>query len=140
MKLERIALVPCMVLLAVAPAWGETYKNTYPVACSEIWPAVQATLADQEHYAKVKIDEAKMSGEYQPKHNVHVDISGVLLQCMNKVRLVPKGTGCEMQVVSNYSGWGHDDKSDFKKRVDDALIKEKTAAPAETAKPGPPSN
>jgi hypothetical protein len=146
MILQRIALLPCMVLLAVAPARGETYKNSYPTACSEIWPAVKATLADQEHYAKVKIDDAKMNAAYQPKHNVHVDISGVLLQRMNKVRLVPKGTGCEMQVVSNYSGWGHDDQSDFKKRVDDAMIKPKTAAPASGAKPGeavrpgPPSN
>ncbi len=52
---------------------------------------------------------------------------------MNHVRLVPKANGCEMQVVSNYSGWGHDDKSDFRKRVDDALMKIK-AVPAEAAK------
>jgi hypothetical protein len=61
---------------------------------------------------------------------------------MNHVTLKPKGDGCEMDVVSNYSGWGHDDQSDFKKRVDEAVAKgapaagpAKPAATAEVAKP-----
>ena len=135
---KRILLILCITILAVAPAAAKTYKTTYPTACSDLWPAVKATLADADHYAKVTIDEPKMTAEYQPKHSVHVDVSGTLLQRMNHVTLVPKGTGCEMQVVSNYSGWGHDDKSDFKKRVDDALIKIK-AVPAEAAKPSAPT-
>jgi hypothetical protein len=126
-----------LLLLGVTPAAAKTYKNTYPTACSDLWPAVKAALADADHYAKVTIDEPKMTAEYQPKHSVHVDVSGTLLQRMNHVTLIPKDTGCEMEVVSNYSGWGHDDKSDFKKRVDDALIKIK-AVPAEPAKPSAP--
>jgi hypothetical protein len=55
------------------------------------------------------------------------------------VTLVPMGTGCEMQVVSNYSGWEHNDRSDFKKRVDESLAKLKAAAPAQTAKPEVPA-
>lgn len=143
MRLQRMILVLSSMALAVASAGAKTYKNNYPVACSNLWPAVKATLADQEHYAQVVLDEPKMSGDYQPKHTVHVDVSGVLLQRMNHVRLVPKGAGCEMQVVSNFSGWGHDDESDFKKRVDDAMMNPKTTAPgaksAEAAKPSPPS-
>jgi hypothetical protein len=103
---------------------------------------VKATLADQDHYAKVIINDEKMKADYQPKHTVHVDISGTLLQRMNHVTLKPKGDGCEMDVVSNYSGWGHDDQSDFKKRVDEAVAKgapaaepAKPAATAEVAKP-----
>ncbi len=64
---HRIFLIFCTALLAVAPAHSKTYKNTYPVACSSIWPAVQATLADRDHYAQVVFDEAKMSADYQPK-------------------------------------------------------------------------
>jgi hypothetical protein len=135
---QRILLILALAALGVASAPAETYKNAYPTACSDLWPAVKATLADANHYAKVSIDEPKMTAEYQPKHSVHIDVSGTLLQRMNHVTLVPKGTGCEMQVVSNYSGWGHDDKSDFKKRVDDALIKIK-AVPAEAAKPSAPT-
>jgi len=32
------------------------------------------------------------------------------MQRTNKVTLLPKGTGCEMQVVANYSGWEHNDQ------------------------------
>jgi beta-mannanase len=79
------------------------------------------------------VDDAKTTAEYQPKHSVHVDITGTVLQRMNHVTLVPKGTGCEMEVVSNWSGWGHEDQGDFKKRVDETLVKAK--APGEPAKP-----
>jgi hypothetical protein len=143
---QRILLILCITALAVPSASAKTYKNTYPMACSDIWPAVKATLANADNYAQVILDEAKLSADYQPKHSVHVDVSGVLLQRMNHVRLVPKGSGCEMQVVSNYSGWGHDDKSDFRKRIDEAINHPNTAtpppdakgAPADSAKP--PSN
>ena len=40
-----------------------------------------------------------------------------------------------MQVVSNYSGVEHNDREDFKKRVDEALVKPKDAKPAEPATP-----
>lgn len=120
--------------------WSKTYKNTYPIACSELWTAVTATLDNQDNYAKVQRDDAKMTADYSPKHAVHFDVSGVLLQRMNHVTLVTKGAGCEMQVVSNYSGWGHEDQGDFKKRVDDALAKPKGTPPAEPAKPAKPAD
>jgi hypothetical protein len=39
------------------------------------------------------------------------------------------------EVVSNYSGFEHKDREDFKKRVDDPLAKLKAAKPSEPAKP-----
>lgn len=57
---------------------------------------------------------------------------------MNHVTLITKGEGCEMDVVSNFSGWGHEDQGDFKKRVDDALTKPKEAA--EAVKPATAAN
>lgn len=123
-----------------AAAFGETYKTPFSLGCDQIWPSVKATLAEQDHYAKVTINEAKMKADFQPKHSVHVDISGTLLQRMNHVTLVPKGGGCEMQVVSNYSGWGHNDEGDFRKRVQDNMVKANVpgAQPAaEPAKPNP---
>jgi hypothetical protein len=44
-----------------------------------------------------------------------------------------------MQVVSNYSGWEHDDQGDFKKRVDEFLAKPKDALPAQPANPATPA-
>ena len=136
--MKRTQIVVVLLSLAVAaPALAKTYKYSYPNACSEMWPAVKATLADAEHYAQVKPDDEKMTAEYQPKHDVHVDVTGVLLQRINHVTLLPSGNGatCEMQIVSNYSGWGHDDKADFKKRVDESMVKLKAAPAAEPAKP-----
>jgi hypothetical protein len=40
-----------------------------------------------------------------------------------------------MQVVSNYSGVEHNDREDFKKRVDEALVKPKDTKPTEPATP-----
>lgn len=126
-------VVAALMMFAVLPsASGKTYKYTYPTPCSQLWGAVKDTLGNAANYAEVKSDDAKMTAAYSPKHSVHFDVSGVLLQRTNHVTLVPKGTGCEMQVVSNYSGWGHEDQGDFKKRVDESLTK--TATPAEPPK------
>ena len=57
------------------------------------------------------------------------------MQRTNKVTLLPNGTGCEMQVVANYSGWEHNDQGDFKQRVDDALLKLQTPKLAKRTKP-----
>ncbi len=44
-----------------------------------------------------------------------------------------------MQVVSNYSGWEHNDRSDFKTRVDESLAKLAAATPSQPAKPEAPA-
>ncbi|HEX4308652.1 MAG TPA: hypothetical protein VHZ25_01425 [Acidobacteriaceae bacterium] len=138
-----IVIVAVVMLLGVWPVAGETYKSPFSIGCGDIWPAVKATLADQDHYAKVIINDEKMKADFQPKHTVHVDITGTLLQRMNHVKLVPKDSGCEMDVVSNYSGWGHDDQGDFRKRIDYnltngrmPLVKPAVTAEAKPAGPG----
>jgi hypothetical protein len=45
-----------------------------------------------------------------------------------------------MRVVSNYSGWEHNDQGDFEKRVDDALLKLQTPTPSEPTKRRTPRN
>jgi hypothetical protein len=37
--------------------------------------------------------------------------------------------------VSNYSGFEHNDRDDFKKRMDESLAKLKASKPSEPAKP-----
>ena len=44
-----------------------------------------------------------------------------------------EGAVGEMQVVSNFSGWEHSDRGDFKKRVDESLAELKNATPPESA-------
>jgi hypothetical protein len=130
------SVVVALISLAVAlPAFGKTYKRTYSDPCSELWGAVKDTLNNPENYSVVEIDDAKMTASYDVKHAAHVNISGAVLQRTNHVTLVSKGAVCEMQVVSNFSGWEHDDKGDFKKRVDESLAKLKGSKPSEPAKP-----
>jgi len=140
MKNARVVVMGLVALSFALPVIGKTYKSTYPIACSEIWTAVKETLSNADNYAVAENDDAKMTASYNVKHSVHTNVSGALLQRTNKVTLVAKGTGCEMQIVSNYSGWEHDDKGDFKKRVDEVLAKPKAAKPEEPAKPAEAHN
>jgi hypothetical protein len=122
-------------LFLALPMSGETYKNTYPVACTDLWGAVKDTLSNPDNYTVVASDDAKMAASYKVKHSTHVTITGAALQRTNHVTLIPKGAACEMQVVSNYSGFEHNDRGDFKKRVDDSLAKLTAEKPSEPTKP-----
>src|SRR5271165_5483434 len=130
----RFVVVALMSLALALPAFGKTYKTTYSDPCNEVWGAVKDTLSNPENYSVQESDDAKMTASYNVKHAAHVTITGAALQRTNHVTLVSKGTVCEMQVVSNYSGFEHDDKGDFKKRVDESLAKLKAPTPSQPAK------
>ena len=127
MKFVVVALISLTLAL---PAFGKHYKSTYPVSCSQVWPAVKEVLSNPENYDVTGTDDAQMKADYDVKHSAHVNISGAILQRKNHVTLIPKGTACEMDVVSNYSGWEHNDEGDFKKRVDESLAKLSAPKPA----------
>jgi hypothetical protein len=125
-------VIALISLTLASPAFSGTHKNSYPNACSEVWAAVKDTLGNSENYTIKLTDEAKMTASYTVKHSVHVSITGALRQRPNVVSLNSKGTGCEMQVESNYSGFEHNDASDFTKRVNESLAKLK-GSPAQPA-------
>jgi len=128
-------VVLALLFLFALQALGRTTKSSYSVPCNDLWSAVKETLNNPDEYAVVENDDAKWAASYDVKHTVHTNISGAMLQRTNKVTLVTQGTGCQMQVVSNYSGWEHNDRSDFVNRVNDALAKQTAAKPTEAAKP-----
>jgi hypothetical protein len=128
--------VAVFVLSALAlPALSGTHKDAYPNACSEVWAAVKDTLGNAENYTVKLTDEARMTSSYSVKHSAHVTITGALRQRPNTVTLGAKGTGCEMTVESNYSGFEHNDAGDFTKRVNESLAKLKGSTPSAPAKP-----
>ncbi len=135
----RLLLAVLLFLAIALPVLAWTYKYTYPIACKDLWPAVKVTLSVPENYIIKTTDDAKMTASYNVKHQIHITITETVLQRTNKVTLLSKGTGCEMQVVSNYSGVEHNDREDFKKRVDEALVKPIDPKPAEPAKPATPA-
>jgi hypothetical protein len=135
----KLLFVALMLLALALPAAGKTYKTTYPMPCDELWPAVKDTLSHADNYKLLESDDAKMTASYDVKHSAHFSIAGAALQRTNHITLVAKGTGCEMQVVSNYSGWEHNDQGDFKTRVEEAYAKLKAAKPPAPAKTDEPA-
>jgi hypothetical protein len=135
----RLVLVAMLSLALALPAFGKTSKNTYPVPCSELWGAVKDVLSNAENYNVEESNDTLMAATYKVKHAAHVTISGAVLQRANHVSLVSKGTECEMQVKSNYSGFEHNDSGDFRKRVEESFAKLKGSKPAEPAKPADPT-
>jgi glycerol-3-phosphate dehydrogenase len=128
MKTRPGVLALLSLSLALLPVYGKTYKSTLPVPCGEVWTAVKDTLSNPENYNVTASDDSKMTADYHVKHSVHVNVTGTILQRTNHVTLIPKDSACEMHVVSNFSGWEHNDREDFKKRVDESLAKAKNAA------------
>jgi hypothetical protein len=131
----RFAVATFVLSAFALPAFSGTHKDTYPNACSEVWAAVKDTLGNSENYTVKITDEARMTASYAVKHAAHVTITGALRQRPNTVSLSSKGTGCEMKVESNYSGFEHNDAGDFTKRVNESLAKLKGSTPSAPAKP-----
>ena len=132
----KTMFVTCMALVLALPAFGagdKTFKNTYPVPCGKLWDAVKLALSNPDNYKDVVSDQEKMTAEYNVKHSVHWSVTGAINQGKNHVSLTPTGATCEMSVVSMFSGFSHNDKGDFKKRVDEALAKLKAAPPTQAA-------
>jgi hypothetical protein len=134
----RFVVVALMSLVLAAPAFCKTSKNTYPASCSEMWGAVKDVLSVAENYDVQESNDILMTAAYKVKHNVHVTVTGAVLQRTNHVALVSKGAECELQVKSNYSGFEHDDSGDFRKRVEESFAKLKAATPVQPAQPETP--
>jgi hypothetical protein len=131
----RFAIAAFVLFAFALPAFCKKHKDAYPNACSEVWAAVKDTLGNAENYTVKMTDETRMTTSYSVKHSAHVSITGALRQRPNTVTLSSKGTGCEMEVESNYSGFEHNDAGDFTKRVNESLAKMKGSTPSAPAKP-----
>ena len=132
----KFAVIAFMTLIFALPAFSKAHKDSYPQPCSELWTAVKDTLSNPDNYTvEGTPDDTKMTASYNVKHAVHASITGAVMQRTNQITLISKGTGCELQVVSSFSGLAHDDAGDFKKRVEESLAKGNTK-PVDAAKPG----
>lgn len=135
----RFLIAVLLTLPFVLPAYAKTYKGSFPVPCNDMWPAVKAVLSQADLYDVAATDDAAMHADYDVKHQAHVTITGAILQRQNHVSLKTKGSGCEMDVVSNFSGWEHNDQGDFRKRVEEAIENQQAAPPAQPTKPAEPT-
>jgi hypothetical protein len=131
----KFSVVASILFAFACPAFSGTHKETYPNACSEVWTAVKDTLGNAENYTVKISDDTHMAATYSVKHSAHVTLTGALRQRPNTVSLSASGTGCQMEVQSNYSGFEHNDAGDFVKRVNETLAKSKGTPASEPAKP-----
>jgi hypothetical protein len=132
----KLAATALLLSAFALPAFSGSHKTDYPkAACADVWAAVKLTLGNAENYEIKLSDESKMTANYAVHHSAHVTLTGTLRQRPNTVTLKPQGSGSQMVVDSNYSGFEHNDAGDFAKRVTEAMAKGKDATPAEAAKP-----
>jgi hypothetical protein len=125
---KRLAVVT-LILAAALPAIAKTHKDQYTIPCSTLWPAVKDTVRNSGKYGIISITNDEMTASY----NIGGNLTG---KRINTVLLNPQGTGCEMQIQTAYSGLVNNDASDFKKRVDESLIKLQGSQPAAAAPAG----
>src|SRR5713226_8256137 len=112
--MKRFAVVALLLFLVAMPSFSKTHKETYPVSCSVLWPAVKDAIRNSGKYGILGIDNAEMTASFV--------IGGTLGgKRINSVVLNGKGDTCEMQVQTAFSGLAHNDAGDFKKRVDESL-------------------
>jgi hypothetical protein len=126
--MKRFSVVALLLVLVAVPSSSKTHKEMYSVSCAVLWPAVKDVLRNSGKYGILGIDNGEMTASYV--------IGGTLSgKRINSVVLNAKGESCEMQVQTAYSGIGHDDEGDFKKRVDESLAKLQPEPPAVPKKP-----
>jgi len=110
--MKRLVLVALLLLMS-APLFAGVRKDTYPMACSALWPAVKATARNSGDYAVVFLSNDEMIASFAIG-------SGQALRFGSAV-LNPQGDACEMQVQVPERGNFTDDTGSFKKRVDKTL-------------------
>jgi hypothetical protein len=118
MEMKRSASV-ALLLLVSAPLFAGVRKDTYPMPCSALWPAVKHTARNTGDYAVVFIDNDEMIASFAIGSGQGLRFGSAVLNI--------KGDTCEMQVQVPEHGNLTDDTGSFKKRVDKTLADEQAA-------------
>ena len=101
------------LLLMTAPLFAGVRKDTYPMPCSALWPAVKGTARNSGDYAVVFLDNTEMIATFAIGSGQGLRFGSAVLDS--------KGDACEMQVQVPEHGNFSDDTGSFKKRVDKTL-------------------
>ena len=82
----KFLVVALMSAILAAPSFGKSHKDTYPVACSELWAAVKDTIGNPANYSIISTDNKEMTASYS--------IAGALRKRTNSLVLNSRGTSC----------------------------------------------
>ena len=109
-------LAVALIVSAALPAAAKTHKDDYIIPCTTLWLAVKDVVRNSGKYGIIGINNEEMTASY----NIGGNLAG---KRTNTVLLNPHGSGCEMQIQTAFSGLANNDAGDFKKRVDESLVK-----------------
>lgn len=113
--MKRFGFAILITIMAAAPSYAKTHKNTYSIPCSKLWLAVKDTVRNSGDYQIIWLDNNEMIASYAIGVGNNMRI--------NSTVLTADGNSCEMQVQTAFSGPFNNDAGDFKTRVDAALAK-----------------
>ena len=120
--MKRTVIAAVVLLIVAQPAFSKTHRDVYNMPCSTLWPAVKDVLRNSGKYGIIGIDNTEMTASY--------NIGGTLAaKRTNSLVLNTKGDSCELQIQTAFSGLTSNDAGDFKKRLDEALAKQKGQPP-----------
>jgi len=131
--MKHVLVAAFLVSALVVPAAAKTHKDTYNMPCSVVWTAVNDTLNNSGKYDVIGVDSNKMTASY----SIGGSLSG---RRINALSLSPQGTGCVVQIQSAFSVGINSDYSDFKKRLDQSLLKQPYPQPTPDATPSQPAS
>ena len=125
--MKRLFSITLLLAAAVSPAFGDAHKETYPMACSDLWPAVKSTVRNSGYYAIVFLDNSEMIASFSigTPGNGTPRVESVVLN-------VIADSTCELQIEPLAKPIFANDAVDFKKRLDSTLerINAPQASPA----------
>ncbi len=122
----KIAIVAAVLLTCAAvstPSFAKTHKDDYNVPCPKLWAAVKDTLRNSGKYGILGISDEEMTASYI----IGGSLGG---KRINSLVLNPKGSGCDLQTQTAYSGLIHNDAGDLRKRIDASLASLEKTAPS----------
>ena len=123
--MNRIVQVGLTCVTFAMPLLAETYKQTYPMPCSDLWPAVKATVRNSGYYGIIFLDSNEMIASF----SIGAKGNGVL-RVESAVLNATTPSTCELQVEPLAQSPFSNDGSDFKKRLDISLVQMRSKAPS----------
>jgi hypothetical protein len=106
------------LLVLTAPAFAKPRPS-----CGELWSALTETLSKQDDYRIVATDSERMRASFV--------IVGSQVPGVHAAFLIPRATGCEMEVKINFTGI--DDEFALRERVHHVLAKRRIVKPSSPA-------
>jgi hypothetical protein len=124
--MPKTLIVVCFALLFSTPTFAKSH-DVFPLSCDVLWNAVKDTLANQNDYSVIAMDEAGQKASFV--------VVGETTPYRDLIALTAKGVECSMKLTVLQVGPDNSDERGFRKRLGKALARLQAATPAEKSSP-----